>query len=175
MRAYGDSFGFRRSNIELWSGGEGRQRVPATGTFLQGDLVEFDPAAAGFVKKSAANAAPEPGVRGLAIQESAHIGSVFDGAFPTQERLEVLKNGETLLILTGGGIKVWMKNRAASQRSGGQPVSARTIVDLTGVAIMDYLAWDGSKYIKTTTAANGVFRVTLVDAAAGYVEGTLVR
>ena len=68
-----------------------------------------------------------------------------------------------------------MKNRAASQRSGGQPVSARTIVDLTGVAIMDYLAWDGAKYIKTTTAANGVFRVTLVDAAAGYVEGTLVR
>ena len=175
MRAYGDSFGFRRSNIEMWSGGEGRQRVPATGKFLQGDLVELDPAAAGFIKKSAANAAPAAGVRGLAIQESAHIGSVFDGAYPTQDRLETLKNGETLTILTGGGIKVWMKNRVASQRVGGQEVSARTIVDLTGVAVMDFLAWDGSKYIKTATEANAVFRVTLVDATAGYVEGTLVR
>ena len=74
---YGNNFGFRRSaDLEI----EGRQKVPATGTFRQGTLVQIDPAAPGYLKACAAGAVGKGGYIGLLIQEDAWDRSIYDSA-----------------------------------------------------------------------------------------------
>ena len=101
MTNYGPSVGFRVSAEEFRSGAEGRQRVPLTAVgpnaIRQFDLVTFDPANPGFLRKAPADSPIEPGYTGLAVQESAHLGLregalAFDlpAAQVTQERLEGL-------------------------------------------------------------------------------------
>ncbi len=179
MTNYGPSVGFRVSAEEFRSGAEGRQRVPLTAVgpnaIRQFDLVTFDPANPGFLRKAPADSPIEPGYTGLAVQESAHLGSIFDGPYPTADRLEILKAGETAVITSGAGLKIWLRNRVASQREGGQAVSAREVFVATGLVIGDLLKWDGAKYVETATAAQAVARVTLVNVAEGYLEAVLVK
>jgi hypothetical protein len=175
---YGLNFGFRRSD-ESMAIREGRLRTPAAGTFRMGALVAFDPAAPGFLKVAAANQVGSGGTVGLLVQEESHFNSIYgidDAGFDTfSSRYGVAKNNTLSVIWAGAGTKVWFRNSDAPDRADGRSIAAVTMATLTGVAIGDYLAWDGSKYIKGTDETDSMLRVTAVDTTAGYVEAVLVR
>lgn len=171
---YGLCFGFRRSDESMRSGNEGRLKVPATGDYFQGDLVEFDPANPGYLKHSADAAPIEPGFRGLLIQEEGWDTSIYEAAPGDSFTRGTVRNGRLASIWTGAGLKVWLKNLAAQTRADGRVIDARTIVTATGTVIGDMLKWDGAKYVETATAAEAVARVTLTDASA-YVEAVLLK
>ena len=172
---YGLNFGFRRSDESVRLS-EGRVKTPATGAaLLLGTLVEIDPANPGYLKASASNAAVRPGYCGLLVQEEVWDRSIYEAQSIDSFSLGIAKKNRLSVITTGAGTKVWLKNTAAQNRADGRSISAVTMVDLTGVAVGDLLAWDGTKYIKTngTTLTAGVLQVTYLDAAKGYVEGVL--
>lgn len=173
---YGRNFGFRRSDESL-ANREGRLRTPAAGTFRIGGLVAFDPANPGFLKAAAANQVGEGGTVGLLVQEEQFIGSIYGKDVGLYDSFDIglAKNNTLSAIWSGAGVKVWMRNSAAQTRADGRAIAAVTMVDLTDVAILDYLTWDGAKFVKGT-AANSMLRVTAVDTSgAGYVEAVLTR
>jgi hypothetical protein len=174
---YGLNFGFRRSD-ESVRVSEGRFRTPATGSaLLIGTAVQIDPASAGFLIPCAANAPIVPGVAGLLVQEELHIGSIY-GPDPSQYdsfSYGVAKKNTLSVVTTGAGTKVWFRNTTAQTRADGRSVSGVTIVDLTGTALGDTLGWDGTKWIKTTTASAAWMTVTSVSIPRGYVEGVLLK
>jgi len=173
---YGPNFGFRRSD-ESMAVREARLRTPATGSFHQGSLVTFDPANPGFLKAAAAGEVGDGSTVGLLVQEESHIGSIYGAEWidTYSSRYAIAKPSTLSVIWSGAGIKVWFKNSGASARSDGRQIAAVTMVDLTGVAIKDYLSWDGTKFVKGTGTSDSMLRVTAVDVAAGYVEAVLVR
>lgn len=172
---YGLNFGFRRSDESMRSGTEGRQKVPATGTFYQGSLVTFDAANPGFIKQAPANSAIEPGFTGLLIQEDAWDRGLHDNPVVSTQDLSAVLNNRLCAIWTGAGLKIWLKNTAARNVPGQRPVDAFTIVDAT-VGIGDLLGWDGTKYVAVdgTTVTEAVARVTLSNGV-DYVEAVLVK
>lgn len=171
---YGRNFGFRRSDESMLSGREGRLRVPATGTYLQGDLVTFDPANPGFIKKADANTPIEPGYTGFLIQEDAWDLPLHGDQVMNSWALGQVKNARLCAIWTGAGIKTWMRNTDASQLIGGVAHAAVTRFTMGSLVIGDYLGWDGTKYVEVASAATAVARVTLSDAAK-YIEAVWLR
>lgn len=172
---YGRNFGFRRSD-ESVRVSEGRLRTPATGTFRLGMLATFDPAAPGYLKAADLNEVGEGGTVGLLLQEEQFIGSIYGkdvGLYDTFD-IGVAKNNTLSVITSGAGTKVWFRNTDAQTRADGRAIAAVQMVDLTGVAIKDYLTWDGAKFVKGTEA-NSMLRVTAVDTANGFVEAVLTR
>ena len=171
---YGLNFGFRRSD-EALSVREGRFKTPAGGNaLLQGSAIEINPAIAGEYKQCATDAPPKPGLRGLLVQEDDHLGSVFN-AVPllgksSSDRGKA-KTGTRSVMWHGSGVKVWLKNTAA-KTVGGRTTPAVTVVDLTGVAVGDVLGWDGSKWAKPASAANGWMTVTHL-SGTNYCEAVL--
>lgn len=173
MHNFGDSFGFRRSDEILHSGAEANLKVPTTGTFLQGEVVELDPANPGYVKRSATDLPLVPGIRGLLVQygqlrlEPGLVGQVI---FNTRDLSRVVNDAATVVV-TGAGIKVWVKNLAAVTAGGGRRTyGAETRVTLAGLAIGDWVKWDGTKFVEGLEA-NAIGTVTKVTADG--VEFTL--
>lgn len=172
---YGLNFGFRRSD-ESMSVREGRQKTPATGNaLLLGTAVEFDPAKPGFLKQSAADAAPATGLYGLLVQEESHLGSVFEASpFLGHDSydLGLAKLDQLSTIWSGAGVKVWYRNTDAYSR-GGRAKAAVEMVTETGLVIGDKLGWDGAKWVKVdgATIHNEWMRVALV--SPDYVEAVL--
>lgn len=166
MHNFGDSFGFRRSDEILHSGAEANLKTPTTGTFLQGDLVEIDAANPGYVKRSAANAPLIPGVRGLLVQygelrnEPGLTGTVV---FNTRDLSQVV-NDRQMVIVTGAGIKVWVKNLDAVSTAGRRAYAAETRVTLTAMVVGDLVAWDGTRFARTIDPAAAIGTVTKVTA-----------
>jgi hypothetical protein len=167
MSDYGKNFGFRRSEPAVR---EGRLGVPATGDFLQGDIVTYDPAAPGKLKRAAAGAPVVGGFTGLLIQEEGWDVSVFGAQVHDSNNKGKALNGKPAVLMTGAGLKVWLKNTAEVNYHG-RVFPAVTRVNLTGVAIGDELQWTGSAYAKKSTGA-GVLRVTAI--GDGYVEAVLL-
>src|SRR5215212_7774430 len=157
---YGLNFGFRRSDESMRLGTEGRLKVPATGTYRQGDLVTFDPANPGFIKKAAANTPVEPGFTGLLIQEDAWDIPVNGNQVLNTYDLDVVHNDALCAIWTGAGLKVWMKNTPATTNRGQRARDAVTKftmgVTATGppatapLAIGDYLGWTGTVFAQVS-------------------------
>jgi len=174
MSDYGLNFGFRRSDESMRSGNEGRQKVPATGTWFQGDLVTFDPANPGYIMKAAADAPIAPGYTGLLIQEDAWDLGVHGNQYKTSVDLRTVINDRLCSIWTGGGLKIWLKNTAATTKAGQRAAAAVTVVTVAGLAIGDYLKWDGAKYVEGASEAVSVARVTSTNGV-DYVEATLLR
>jgi len=177
---YGLNFGFRRSD-ESMATREGRNKTPNTGNpLLQGSAVELDAAKPGYLKQSAAAAPPVTGLRGLLVQEESHILSSMFQAAPGLGHdsidLGSCKLDQLSVMWAGVGTKVWFKNTAAYAR-GTRSKAAVTMVDVTGVAIGNALAWDGAKWIKEGTAGTGWLTVTLVTGTAAtagaYVEAVV--
>lgn len=169
---YGLNFGFRRSDESVLNR-EGRLKVPTTGTFRLGSLVAFDPANPGYLKAAAANEVGEGGTVGLLVQEEIHDRSIYAPDRIDSFYYGVARNNRLAVIASGAGAKVWLKNTAAQTRADGRSIAAVTIVDLTGVVVMDYLTWDGSKFVEGTQA-NSMLRVTLTNGT-DYVEAVLTR
>lgn len=180
MQSYGNSFGFRRSSEYLFSGPE-NARIPLVFTGLQGDLVTLDPATGGdgvlstnFLKIADAGSPIVPGVTGLLIQREEFITSdeINRYAILNTRDLSRVRNGQLAMIVTGAGLKIWLKNLAAVTTANYKAYSAETRVTLTGLAVGDKLKWTGTVYAKTTVATEVVATVTRVTATG--VEATLV-
>lgn len=174
---YGLNFGFRRSD-ESYRSSEGRFRTPATGpVLLQGSAVTIDPANPGFMKVAASNAPLVPGVTGLLIQEDAMFGSIYaqDVANYDSTNLGVTKPNRLAVITTGAAVKVWFKNTGAQARIDGRNISAVTVANLTGVALGDTMGWNGTTWVKVTSADAAWMTVTSVNTASGYFEGVLLK
>jgi hypothetical protein len=168
---YGKNFGFRRSEPAVR---EGRLKVPASGTYLQGELVTYNPAKPGELTHAAAGAAVQAGFTGLLIQEEGWDVSAFGPPVVDSNSKGKALNAKPGVITTGAGLKVWLRNTATDTHFDGRVIPAVTRVDLTGVtAIGDELQWDGAKYVKKSTGA-AVLKVTAIDVAGGYVEAVLV-
>lgn len=169
---YGLNFGFRRSD-ESMATREGRYKTPATGTALRmGTAVEIDGATPGYMKQSAANAAPVTGLRGLLVQEESHIFGVFDVLGHDSYDLGVAKLDQLSVIWAGVGTKVWFKNTPAYSR-GARSKPAVTMVDLTGVAVGDSLGWDGAKWVKADGTTVPKWLTVTVVSGTDYCEAVV--
>lgn len=169
---YGLNFGFRRSD-ETLAVREGRFKSPKTALVLQGQLVMLDAAEPGHLKLAPTNTAPVTGLVGLAVQEEDHLGSVFaaaPGLGHDSLDLGPLKKAAPTVMWSGVGTKVWFKNTSSYSRAG-RTKGAVTMLDLTGVAVGDSLAWDGAKYVKSGTDLPALMTVTHL--ASGYAEAVL--
>lgn len=174
---YGLNFGFRRSD-ESVRVSEGRFRTPATGAaLLIGTAVQINPAAPGFLTPCAANAPIVPGVAGLLVQEEIWDSSFYGVPASNLDSfsLGVAKLNRLSVVTTGAGVKVWFRNGTSQSRADGRNISAVTIVDLTGATLGDTLGWDGTKWVKTTTAAAAWMTVTSINTTTNYVEGVLLK
>lgn len=170
---YGLNFGFRRSDEDM-AVREGRLRTPVGATFKQGSLVAFDPANPGYLKPATAGQVGDGSTVGLLIQEEAMIFSIYQTQIIDSYALGTTKPNTLSAIWSGSGVKVWLKNTAASVRADGRSAAAVQMVDLTGVSLLDYLTWDGTKYTKGTGPSDSMLRVTAL-SGTDYCEAVLVR
>lgn len=171
---YGLNFGFRRSDEHLRTGTEGRLRVPATGTFHAGDFVTFDPANPGYIKMADANTGIRPGFSGFLIQEDAWDIPLNGNQIMMTYDYDVIHNSSLCAIWTGAGLKIWLKNTPAKSNRGQRSLPSVTKVTVAGLAIGDFLAWDGAKYIETATESAAVAQVTLTNGS-DYVEAVILK
>lgn len=173
MSDYGLNFGFRRSD-ESMRRSEGRFRTPVGSALMLGTMVEIDPASAGYLKASAANGLLVTGFRGLLLQELDFERSYYESGPDTLDSFQkgVAKPNRLSVITSGAGVKVWFKNTAGVTRADGRVIAARTLATVTGVAVGDFMGWDGAKWVED--AVNKVMQVTDVNVAAGYFEATLL-
>lgn len=170
---YGLAFGFRRSD-ESVRVSEGRFRTPASGAaLLLGTAVMVDAATAGYLKVCPANEPLSTGFSGLLLQEEIHIRGLYEVTILDSFSLGVAKKDRLSVITSGAGVKIWFRNGASQTRADGRSISAVNIWVTTGVAVGDYLGWNGTAWAKTTTDAEKWMRVTQVDG--GYVEAVLTK
>lgn len=172
---YGLNFGFRRSDETVRSIAEGRFKTPASGALLLGTAVKLDTAAPGYLKACAASDALIPGFSGLLLQEEIMIRSIYETEILDSFSLGVAKLDKLSVLTSGAGTKVWLKNTAAQTRADGRVIAAVNIWTTTGVAVGNYLGWNGTTWAKTTTAGEEWMTVTSLDAANGYCEAVLVK
>lgn len=170
---YGLNFGFRRSDEDMATR-EGRLRTPATGVFKQGSLVMMDAANPGYLKAATAGAVGDGSTVGLLIQEERHIFSIYETTAIDSYSLGSTKPNTLSAIWSGSGIKVWLKNTAGTTRADGRSTTAVQMVDLTGVGLLDFLKWDGAKYVKGTDKTDSMLQVTALKGT-DYCEAVLVR
>jgi hypothetical protein len=148
---YGLNFGFLRSDESSRSAAEGRYRTPKGSALLLGTMVEIDGANPGYLKQSAANAAPVTGFRGLLLQELDFERSIYESGPDAIDSFQkgVAKPNRLAVITSGAGTKVWFRNTNAISRVDGREIAARTMVALIGaVAVGDTLGWDGTKWAR---------------------------
>jgi hypothetical protein len=179
---YGFCFGFRRSSDAVR---EGRFKTPTSTVLsgvpmLQGTAVEIDSASAGYLKQSAANAAPLSGFHGLLVQEEIFIRTIYESPLVDSFDLPYTRFDALSVITSGQGqVKVWLKNLAAATRADGRAVAAITMLDVTSVSVGDGLGWDGSKWVKVdgSTITHSWMTVTSVSGtaatASAYAEAVL--
>lgn len=167
---YGLNFGFRRSD-ESVSTREGRFKTPVGSAIKLGSAVEIDPASAGYLKLSAANAAPVTGKSGLLVQEENHIPELFDVPGHDSLDLGTAKADRLSIIWSGPGTKVWFRNTDAYSR-GGRTKAAVEMVTETTLAVGDSLGWDGAKWVESdgTTIPHWL---TVTAVSTDYVEAVV--
>lgn len=172
---YGINFGFRRSDESVLHK-ESRLKVPTTGTFRHGSLVTFDPANPGFLKAAASNEIGEGSTVGLLTQEEAWDRSIYGPDRIDSFYLGIARNNRLADLCAGAGAKVWFKNTLAQTRADGRTIAAITMVDLTTgtPAVKDYLAWNGTQFVKGTGTSDSMLRITLTNGS-DYCEAVLVR
>lgn len=170
---YGRNFGFRRSD-EQGRNSEGRFKTPVASALKIGTAVEIDPASAGYLKQSAANAIPVPGKSGLLVQEENFIRGTYESVGYDSYNNGVALPDKLSVITYGTGVKVWYLNTAGETRADGRVISAVTMFTASGLAVGERLGWDGSKWVESDgTTIPHWFVVTSVNVSGGYVEAVL--
>ncbi len=167
---YGLNFGFRRSD-ESMSRHEGRFKTPAGITWRLGTAVEIDPATPGYLKRSAADAVPLPGIHGLLVQEESHLRSIYNSEGWDSFDLGIAKPEQLSVVWFGAGTKVWFRNTAGSTRIDGRVIPSVAMVVMTGIAVGDALTWNGTAWAKDADASAAWMRVTAT--STDYVEAVL--
>ena len=141
--------------------------------FRIGSLVAYDPANPGYLKAAAANQIGEGATVGLLIQEDAWDRSIYVTKHLDSYGLGVALNNRNAVITSGAGTKVWLKNTAGATRADGRVITAVTMVDLTGVNVLDYLTWDGAPDVLLGPTESGtVWRRAWVDGVDHYAGGS---
>lgn len=174
--SYGNNFGFRRSN-ETMATREGRLKTPKGSALVIGTCVTFDQANPGYLKAAAANEPAVPGWAGILVQEEAFDGSIYgvDPSMRDSSQLGVALPDRLSVIWTGAGLKVWFKNTPVVDRSDGRHIAAREMVVFAGgIALGDYLGWNGTAWAKTATEAAQFLRVTTTDGTS-YAEAVVLK
>lgn len=171
---YGRNFGFRRSD-ETMAIREGRQKVPASGTFVQGECVVIDPANPGFLKRGAAGEIAVPGYSGMLVQEEIWDRSVYGRQVLDSFSLDEVLNNRLATIWSGAGTKVWFRNTTAQTRADGRVIAAGGLLASPAtIAAGDYLGWDGTKWAEVADGPTAHFIVTLSNGL-DYVEATRLK
>ncbi len=171
---YGLNFGFRRSDESVLVR-EGRLKVPVSGTFLLGSQVEFDPSNPGYLKVSGSGETMSGGgYVGVLVQEEIWDRSIYAPTRIDSFYYGVARNNRLAVICSGPGGKVWYKNTDAQTRADGRQIAAVSMVDLTGVGIGDFLAWNGTQWAKGADAAGSLLRCTLTNGS-DYVEADIIH
>lgn len=168
---YGRNFGFRRSD-ETMAIREGRQKVPAVGTFKQGECVVIDPANPGFLKRGGAGEAMVPGFSGMLVQEEIWDRSVYGRQVLDSFALDEVLNNRLATIWSGAGTKVWFRNTVAQTRVDGRVIAAAGLLDAPeDITAGEYLGWTGTKWGVVAAGPTAHFIVTLANGV-DYVEAT---
>lgn len=171
---YGRNFGFRRSD-ETMAIREGRQKVPASGTYRQGECVVIDPANPGFLKRGVANQACIPGYSGMLVQEEIWDRSIYGRQTLDSFALDEVMNSRLATIWSGSGIKVWFRNTAAQTRADGRVIpAAGLLASPATIAVGDYLGWNGTQWAEVADGPAAHFIVTLSNGL-DYVEATRLK
>lgn len=176
---YGRNFGIRRLDDKLATR-EARFRTPLTGDLTQGMLVAIDPATAGHLKVAANNADVTPGFTGLLIYEDVWVRSIYEPDIPVLDSFSygLVKNDKQAQLVTGPGIKFWLKNTLEDDRTDGRVIPAVTVLgSLASRAVGDVLVWNGSEYVPSAAGtAHAVATITALDNTGdGYVEAVLLK
>lgn len=171
---YGRNFGFRRSD-ETMAIREGRQKVPATGVFKQGQCVVIDPANPGFLKLGAALEQAVAGFSGMLIQEEiwdrSHYGRQVLDSFAMDE----VFNSRLATIWSGAGTKVWFRNTVAQTRVDGRVIAAAGLLASPATIVAgDRIGWNGTLWAETAIEADAHFVCTLSNGL-DYVEAVRLR
>ena len=172
---YGLNFGFRRSD-ESVRVAEGRFKTPVAGpALLLGTAVVIDTATPGYVKAAPTTAPLVTGLSGILIQEEIMFRSIYEQDILDIYFLGIAKLNKLSVITSGPGTKVWLKNSPIQNRADGRIVPAVNLVDVTGVAVGDFLGWTAGVWAKTAAAAAQWMVVTQVSGAGptAYVEAVL--
>ena len=172
---YGRNFGFRRSD-ESMAIREGRQKVPATGTYRQGQPVSLDEANPGWIRLTEAADTPVTGWTGLLVQEDAWDRSIYQSTILETGDLGGVINNRLATIWSGNGTKVWFKNTAAQVRADGRSIEAAELVDFSGgIAVGDYLGVSTpGKWGVVADETTAQMRVTLTNGT-DYLEAVLLK
>jgi hypothetical protein len=182
MSNYGKNFGFRWIDDKSATR-QSRYRmsatVPGSGHYQVGSLVTLDPAHEGFLAVAGANADLVPGLTGLLISEDEFIRSIYETDILDSFSYGQVKPGKQVQLVTGPGVKVWLKNTVEDDRLDGRIIPAVTVLgSLAGRAIGDVLVWDGSKYVPSAAGtAHAVATITAIDnsdTSQGYCEAVLL-
>ena len=143
MANFGRNFGFRRMPWAYHR--RGRFYVPTPNTLLFGTPVvattTVDAARSGAQLLAQAGAAqvPVPGQTGLIVWEMHPSGmSGRDPNLTDYSDIDRAKDGELVQLVHGVGVKVVLRNTAATT-FGTRTYAARKMIDLTGLAVGDYL------------------------------------
>lgn len=177
---YGRNFGFRRSD-ETMAIREGRQKVPAVGTFRQGECVVIDPANPGFLKRGAAGEPAVAGYSGMLVQEEIWDRSVYGRQVLDSFALDEVLNNRLATIWSGAGTKVWFRNTVGQTRADGRVIAAAGLLASPAtIAAGDLLGWDGTRWAEVARDAAGNIPATahfIVTLSNGvdYVEATRLR
>lgn len=176
MADYGVNFGFRRAD-ETMMVREGRLKVPATGTFHQGDLVVDDGATnPGFLKLGGAAELAVPGMTGLLVQEEGWDFSIYgESGIVDSYSKSLVRNNRLAQVVSGAGVKFWLRNNAAIANPD-RTIAARTVLDVATVTVGSYLGWDGTKWVHSATASqeHAVVKVVSGTGASAYAEAVLL-
>lgn len=172
---YGRNFGFRRSD-ESMAIREGRQKVPAAGTYRQGQPISIDEANPGWIRHTEAADAPVTGWTGLLVQEDAWDRSIYQSSILETGDLGGVINNRLCTIWSGNGTKVWFKNTGAQLRADGRSIEAAELVDFTGgIAVGDYLGVSvPGKWGVVSDETTAQMRVTLTNGT-DYLEAVLLK
>ncbi len=190
------NFGMRRfTNLVR----EGRFRAPASGTELRlGTMVEVDPGDVDRIRE--ANATSGVAIGGSDDVRTATCGILwyehdsqtfndprFGGAAGLlPQDLDTAPNGRMVQVLSGPGVKVWLRNTAADTAEPGlnfDPTRAavQMVNGLSGgtptTAVGDLLGWDATNdfWEVTTDLAEAFLRVTNVDSDLATLDAVLIH
>jgi len=186
------NFGVRRfTNLVR----EGRFRGLASGTELRlGTMVEIDPSDTDRIRQATATAISGGGdtaTDSCGILWYEHDSQTFNSppfggaAGQLPQDLDTAPNGRMVQVLSGPGVKVWLRNTDVNTTEPGLTYentrAAVTMVDGLGTAtptveVGELLGWNTSGYwAVTTTAAEAFLRVTAVDNDLKTLDAVILR
>ena len=180
MSNYGRNFEFRVPPTSRQRGG--RFSTPTTGSALPMGIpvhatTTRDDLDRQVIALAAADDSPKKGQSGIAIYEHGD-GATWAGDDPfltTYSDKDTLPKGKAIQVVSGEKIKVVLRNTVASTFLNTRDYTGRKMVDLTGLAVGNFLTpgtgndTDGY-WKKTVVAGDEWLVVTKIDTDRGEVE-----